>query len=198
MKHLFYLCGKSASGKDTVYEELLKDESLHLRPLVPYTTRPIRAGEMEGLEYHFTDEETLRRLEKAGKVIEERTYETVCGLWTYFTVDDGILEGDTDVIGIGTLQSYVRLRDYFGEKQVIPLYIQVDDGLRLERALKRERKPGNRRYEEMCRRFLADQADFSEENLRRAGIGRRFQNDENRSICIAEIAEYIRSYQAEG
>ena len=198
MKHLFYLCGKSASGKDTIYEELLKDESLQLRPLVPYTTRPIRAGEMEGQEYHFTDRETLRRLEKAGKVIEERTYETVCGLWTYFTVDDGILEGDTDVIGIGTLQSYVRLRDYFGEKQVIPLYIQVDDGLRLERALKRERKPGNRRYEEMCRRFLADQADFSEENLRRAGIGRRFQNDEDRSICIAEIAAYIRSYQAEG
>ena len=98
----------------------------------------------------------------------------------------------------GTLQSYVRLRDYFGEKQVIPLYIQVDDGLRLERALKRERKPGNRRYEEMCRRFLADQADFSEENLRGAGIGRRFQNDEDRSICIAEIAAYIRSYQAEG
>ena len=91
MKHLFYLCGKSASGKDTIYEELLKDESLQLRPLVPYTTRPIRAGEMEGQEYHFTDRETLRRLEKAGKVIEERTYETVCGLWTYFTVDDGIL-----------------------------------------------------------------------------------------------------------
>ena len=106
---------------DTIYEELLKDESLQLRPLVPYTTRPIRAGEMEGQEYHFTDRETLRRLEKAGRVIEERTYETVCGLWTYFTVDDGILEGDTDVIGIGTLQSYVRLRDYFGERDAAVL-----------------------------------------------------------------------------
>ena len=193
MKHLFYLCGKSASGKDTVYEELLKDESLHLRPLVPYTTRPIRAGEMEGQEYHFTDEETLRRLEKAGKVIEERTYETVCGLWTYFTVDDGILEGDTDVIGIGTLQSYVRLRDYFGEKQVIPMYIQVDDGRRLERALKRERKPGNRRYEEMCRRFLADQKDFSREKTARAGITRRFENNGTIQECIDEIAGFILS-----
>ena len=187
--------GKSASGKDTIYEKLLKDETLHLLPLIPYTTRPIRTGETEGQEYHFTDEAGLRRLQLAGKVIEQRTYETVQGPWTYFTVDDGILEKGADILGIGTLDSYRKLRDYFGSDRVIPLYIQVDDGLRLERALKRERKPGNHQYEEMCRRFLADQNDFSEERLKEAGISRRFQNDDDRSVCIAEVRDYIRNLE---
>ena len=220
MRHLFYLIGKSATGKDTIYEELLKDDSLLLSPLVPYTTRPIRAGEVDGQEYHFTDEAGFEKLQREGKVIEARTYQTVLGPWTYFTVDDGGLSSDEcqagdrasaadspkaasgpeggcapaeDILGIGTLESYVKLRDYYGKDHVIPLYIEVDDGLRLERALKRERKPGNHKYEEMCRRFLADQADFSEEKLEEAGIVRRFNNDEDRSICIGEVSDYIKA-----
>ena len=73
MNHLFYLIGKSASGKDAVYENLLENEALALRPLVPWTTRPIRAKEQDGVDYHFTDEEGLRALELQGRVIEKRT-----------------------------------------------------------------------------------------------------------------------------
>lgn len=194
MKHLFYLMGKSASGKDTIYESLLEDDFLNLSPLVPYTTRPIRAKEKEGVEYHFTDEAGLRELEKQNRVIEKRTYHTEHGPWTYFTVDDE--ERHTqDRLGIGTLESYLRIRDYYDSDYVIPLYVEVDDGIRLGRALKREKKPGNRRYEEMCRRFLADQKDFSEERLQEAGITKRFNNDDDRTICIEEIREYIRSIQ---
>ena len=56
------------------------------------------------------------------------------------------------------------------------IYIEVEDGLRLERALKRERKQASPKYEEMCRRFLADAKDFSEENLMAAGIKEKYQN----------------------
>lgn len=77
---------------------------------------------------------------------------------------------------------------------MVPLYVEVDDGIRLERALKRERKPGNHKYEEMCRRFLADQKDFSEEKLSEAGIGKRFCNDGELAVCLSEIAGYIRSF----
>ena len=73
MRHLFYLMGKSASGKDSVYEYLLEDDELSLKPLIPWTTRPIRAKEQEGVEYHFTDEEGLHALEMQGRVIEKRT-----------------------------------------------------------------------------------------------------------------------------
>ena len=193
MNHIFYLMGKSASGKDTIYESLLADDSLKLSPLIPWTTRPVRAREKEGVEYHFTDAAGLKALREKGLVIEERTYQTEHGPWTYFTVDEGPLEGD--LLGIGTLESYLRLRTRYGRELVIPVYVEVDDGIRLARALKRENKPGNHRYEEMCRRFLADQKDFSEENLHNAGITRRFSNDSDRSECIASIASYIRSIQ---
>lgn len=194
MKHLFYLMGKSASGKDTIYESLLEDDSLNLSQLVPYTTRPIRAKEQEGVEYHFTDEAGLRDLEAQGRVIEKRTYQTEHGPWTYFTVDDEERHS-RDRLGIGTLESYRKIRDFYGPDYVIPLYIEVDDGIRLGRALKRENKPGNHRYEEMCRRFLADQKDFSEERLKEAGITKRFNNNEDRELCISEVRDYIKSIQ---
>ena len=185
--------GKSASGKDTIYESLLSDASLHLSPQIPWTTRPIRAKEKEGVEYHFTDAAGLKALEEAGRVIEQRTYQTKHGPWTYFTVDEGDMGGD--LLGIGTLESYLRLRSYYGKERVIPVYVEVDDGIRLGRALKREGKPGNHKYEEMCRRFLADQRDFSEENLSRAGITRRFINNGDRADCIREITQFIHSIQ---
>ena len=196
MKHLFYLMGKSASGKDTLYEALLEDPALGLKPLIPWTTRPIRAKEADGVDYHFTDEAGLRELVRQGCVIEQRTYQTEHGPWTYFTVDNQDRHTG-DRLGIGTLESFRKIRDYYPPGYVVPLYIEVEDGLRLERALKRERKPGNHRYEEMCRRFLADQKDFSMENLQAAGIERRFRNDEDRLQCVSELTEYIRRIQTE-
>ena len=55
------------------------------------------------------------------------------------------------------------MQNYFGKENVIPIYIQVDDGVRLERALERERTQKEPKYAELCRRFLADEKDFSEE-----------------------------------
>ena len=73
----------------------------------------------------------------------------------------------------------------------MPIYIEVEDGLRLTRAIHREQKQDNPHYEEMCRRFLADQEDFSEEKIAAAGITRKFQNVDLEE-CVEEIAEYIR------
>ena len=67
MGKIFYLMGKSSSGKDTIFKELLKGDE-ELKTIVPYTTRPIRSGEQEGVEYHFTDEEGFRKFDTAGKV----------------------------------------------------------------------------------------------------------------------------------
>ena len=92
MGKMIYLMGKSSSGKDTVYRHLLEWKEVCLKRVVPYTTRPIRAGEAEGEEYHFTDEEGFRELEVSGKIIESRVYNTYHGLWRYFTVDDGKID----------------------------------------------------------------------------------------------------------
>ena len=92
---------------------------------------------------------------------------------------------------IGTLQSYEAMRRYFGKDRLVPVYIEVEDGERLARALMRERQQNEPKYSEMCRRFLADQEDFSEENLNNAGIIKRFQND-NMEECIEEIQTYLK------
>ena len=196
MGKIFILMGKSASGKDAIYRNLMADASLHLRRNVMYTTRPMRQKEEEGVQYFFRTEEDFQALQQEGRIIEVRTYDTMHGPWRYFTVDDGqidLSEGST-LMGGGTVAFYCSIRDYFGAENVVPLYIEVLPEIRLARSLKRETRPENRRFSEMCRRFLSDEEDFSEEKLQEAGIGRRFHNDEEIGDCIAEIKEYITSW----
>ncbi|MFR7899831.1 MAG: hypothetical protein ACLU6Y_08265 [Ruminococcus sp.] len=85
----------------------------------------------------------------------------------------------------------MKMREYYGKEALCPVYIEVEDGERLARALKGERSQKTPRYEEMCRRFLADQEDFSEEKIAAAGITRRFQNIDLEK-CVEEIAQYIK------
>jgi len=194
MGKIFYIMGKSSSGKDTIYKRL-SERMPELQRIVPYTTRPIRDGEQEGVEYHFVGEDRLREMQEAGRVIEVRAYNTKCGVWTYFTADDGQIDLEKkDYLVIGTLESFQALKKYFGEEKIVPIYIEVDDGVRLSRALEREQREKEPRYEEMCRRFLADSADFSEENLRRAGIRKRFVNMELER-CLEEIGAYIKDFR---
>lgn len=193
MGKIFYIMGKSAAGKDKIYSCLAAEEALKLKKLILYTTRPIRAEEKNGREYFFTDDKKLREFEAADRLIEARAYDTVHGIWTYFTADDGQVDlTKADYLGIGTLESFVKMKKYYGQEHVIPIYIQVENGERLTRALEREKNQKNPRYAEMCRRFLADEEDFSEEKIRNAGIEKRFENNDL-GVCVEEIIKYIKS-----
>lgn len=191
MGKIFCLMGKSSSGKDTLYRMLLESGRHNLTNIVPYTTRPIRIGESEGVEYHFVTQQQLEELETSGKVIEKRVYHTCHGDWTYFTADDNQINlSAADYLVIGTVESYCKMQEYFGEDVLVPIYIEVDDGIRLQRALSRELSQKEPKYKEMCRRFLADSEDFSEEKLAEAGISKRFIND-SLEETLANIEEYI-------
>lgn len=194
MGKIYYLMGKSSSGKDTLFKKLIEDRELSLKTIVGYTTRPMREGETEGVEYHFIDETSLRKLDADGKIIELRAYNTIYGIWKYLTVDDGQidLEGNDKYLLIGTLESYEKVRSYFGRENLVPLYITVDDGERLQRALDRERMQDTPKYAEMCRRFLADEADFSKENISRCEIEKVYENRELES-CFNELKMVIKS-----
>ena len=190
MPKLFLIMGKSASGKDTLYKDIVSRFRNRLGIVVPYTTRPKRDGEKEGKEYHFIAERQMREMESSGKVIENRCYQTVYGPWYYITADDGQIDlSKRSSILIVTPAAYEKLRDYFGVERVVPLYIETDDGVRLERALKRERAQAEPKYEEMCRRFLADAKDFSEDVLNRLGISKRFVNDDYHRVLNELCAE---------
>ncbi|MDO4519771.1 MAG: guanylate kinase [Eubacteriales bacterium] len=191
MGKIYYIMGKSASGKDKIYGLLSSDEKLNLKKMVLYTTRPIRHGEEDGKQYFFVDDQKLEEFRRENKLIEERAYNTIHGVWTYFTAEDGQVRLEqNNYIGIGTLESFKKLREYYGEAAVCPIYIEVEDGERLTRALIREKKQEIPKYEEMCRRFLADQSDFCEENIIEAGIKRRFENVVLED-CVQEITDFI-------
>lgn len=198
MGKIYCIVGRSSTGKDTIFKHLINDKDLNLNTIVPYTTRPIRDGEKEGVEYHFTDTLTLEQLKKEHKVIEYRAYNTIHGIWYYFTVKDNQIDlKNNNYLVIGTLESYIMTKQYFGADVVIPIYIDLDDGECLTRALNREKKQKEPKYEEMCRRFLADSKDFSEQKLKDAGIDKVFYND-NLDVCLREITDYISSLDKRG
>ncbi len=191
MGKIYCVMGKSSSGKDSIYHEIMEKGALGLKPIIPYTTRPIRDGEQDGREYHFCTEDTVQRLQDEGRIMELRAYNTVYGVWKYFTVDDERINlSKYNYLYIVTLEGYTKIREYFGADRVVPIYIEVEDGERLMRAIAREQKQDVPKYEEMCRRFLADSADFCDEKLVEAGVVRRFQNNDFVQT-VQEVTAYI-------
>lgn len=189
---IVYIMGKSSSGKDTIYKKL--NEKLDFNTYIMYTTRPIREGEKEGITYHYISNEKMQRYiegKEKEKLIEYRTYQTVYGPWIYATIADEQFKTNKNMIMLGTLESYNKMKEIF-KNELIPIYIEVEDGLRLERAIKREKQEKEPKYAELCRRFLADSKDFSEENLKKAGINKRFQNIDLEK-CINEIEKEIQT-----
>mgnify|MGYP004567194999 FL=1 len=77
MGKIFYIMGKSASGKDRIYSRLAGDKNLNFKKLILYTTRPRRDGEEEGVQYYFADDKKLREFREKGKLIEARSYDTI-------------------------------------------------------------------------------------------------------------------------
>lgn len=200
MSNFIYIMGKSASGKDTIYKRI--KEQIDVKTYILYTTRPIRTGEQEGVDYHYVSDEQMLKFKQEGKVIESRTYQTIKGPWTYATIADEQLEQNGDILTVGTLESYNKIKEYYEDKKdtkLLPVYITIDEEERRKRALEREKKQKNPNYEEVERRIKADNIDFSEENLKKAGIGQN-QTFENYDLdkCVERIVTYIQKEREKG
>jgi len=192
MGKIFCFIGKSSSGKDTIFSIVSKD-LININKIVPFTTRPIREGETNGKEYYFVNEEEFKKMINNNLVIEFRKYNTIHGIWIYFTASKNIDLENNNYMIINTLEGYNNLKNYYGEDIVIPIYIEVENGVRLTRALEREKMQEFPKYEEMCRRFLKDQEDFSEEKIITSGINKRFVNNDLLE-CVLEIETEILKY----
>lgn len=192
MHEIIFIMGKSSSGKNKIFKRLVEDEKLGLKTVVMYTTRPMRYNETEGVDYHFVNEDVADKMVKDKKIIEIRAYDTIHGIWKYFTADDGQIDMKSGrYIIIGTLEAYEQFCKFYGKEHLLPIYIEVEDGIRLTRALEREKKQEEPKYAEMCRRFLADSEDFSDQNIKRLGIEKRYHNNKVLEDCIAEIKKDI-------
>lgn len=180
---IFIVIGKSSTGKDTIYS-LVKERNENLKQVVMWSTRPQRDGEKNGVTYIFTNDKTTDYMVESGLVIEMREYNTANGLWRYFTADDGQIDrkSNDNYFIIGTLAVYDSYVQKFGAENVIPIYIEVKDGTRLHRALDREDLQDKPKYNELCRRFLSDSVDFSDENVNRVMKEHEFNRVENIDI----------------
>ena len=135
MKNLFYIMGKSSTGKDTIYQEI--KNKIEINSYIRYTTRPKRANEKNGREYFFISNKQLEAFEKSNKIMESRSYNVInnngkADIWTYATIADEQLEKRGDFLTIGTLASYNTLRKYIQEHpetdiKIIPIYINVSE-----------------------------------------------------------------------
>ena len=185
---IFYIMGKSASGKDSLYKKLLISD-LKLCKVAIYTTRPKRDGEIDGNEYFFVDKNYLDM--HKDKIIEERVYHTVFGDWYYATIDDGKINANNNYVIIGTLQSYNNLKKYYGENLLYPIYLEVDNDIRRKRAIDRENMQKVPKFDEMNRRFKADEIDFSEDKIKESGIEKRYINNVF-DDCYGEVYQDIK------
>ncbi len=156
------LFGKSASGKDSLLKKMVSDG---YEPIVSYTTRPMRTGEIDGVDYHFIDKKTFDEYTRNGVIFESRSYDTLVegkrDRWYYGSPSLDVNSADyVGILDIDGVKSYLQ---HYGADNIIPAYVMVSDE---DARKKRAQERGSFDETEWNRRFLDDQSKFSAEALR--------------------------------
>ena len=188
MGRIICLLGKSGTGKDTLFRLALSTGEL--RPLIPYTTRPRRLEEVDGLNYHFVTAAEMERMEAAGQIIERRTYQTTQGPWHYFTAA-AALAPDSDYILITTPAALPAIVACFGTKRVVAVLLEAGDQVRLERSIRREAGQPRPDFAEVCRRYLSDEADFAGPLLPEAVPRGYIDADHSPEDCLFQLMRLL-------
>lgn len=156
------LCGKSASGKDTLLRELIKDG--YFQPLISTTTRPMRDGEVQDKDYHFISHDDFMMKLQNGEFLEYRRYYTKVNgqpdTWYYGMTKEEVNAKDNPIV-ILDLQGAKAFQDYFGKEECITIYIHSSDEIRQERAESR----GSFDVSEWNRRLIDDNRVFNEKTI---------------------------------
>lgn len=193
MGYLLCIKGKSNTGKDSIAKKLLKLPET--RRFVYYTTRPMRDGEKQDVDYHFVTENTLKGAMERGTLIEYR--KLYSGI--YFTVDNGELDGDENIVYICTPSpsQCVAMKKRWGDK-VIEVTIEAPLMTRLERYIKREKKQKKDKADALSivmRLYDEETCDEWKEEALNENT-KRFVNDESTKIedVVKQIIEYINTF----
>ena len=156
------LCGKSASGKDTLLNELVK--SGEFESLISTTSRPMRDGETDGKEYHFVSREEFEKRLAEGKFIEHRSYNTLVGgnpdTW-YYGMEKRDLDPNKNYLVILDLEGAKAFQQVYGKDNTLAVFVEAPDAIRTDRAMSR----GSFDESEWERRLADDNIKFSEENV---------------------------------
>lgn len=149
---LIVICGKSAAGKDTFLQGMLKTIGENANEIISYTTRPPREGEVDGKNYHFiTEEEFLRKIWYK-EMLETAKYRD----WWYGTAFDS-LKKDKINIGVFNRKGVESLLQNSKDIDIFIVQIMASNKTRLLRALHREEHPD---VDEIVRRYEADKIEW--------------------------------------
>ena len=140
-KKIFALLGYSSVGKDTILKQVLKDID-DVKPIISTTTRPMRKGETEGVEYYFIDDVEFFR--RGTDFVEQRIYHTKVkengvekdATWRY-GIERMELEKDDYLIVIVDSVGYKELKNYVGNNKIVPIFISAPQEELKARALAR-------------------------------------------------------------
>lgn len=110
---IIILSGPSGVGKGTVLKEVMRGDP-SLRFSVSATTRPIRPGEVDGVNYFFMDKPRFEKMIADGELLEYASYAGNYYGTPEKAVDDALAQGINVVLEIevqGALQVIERRRD---------------------------------------------------------------------------------------
>ena len=157
------LCGKSASGKDTIAKRLSRRG---FEPLVSYTSRPMRDGEKEFVDYVFLTKQDFEQRIKEGRFIEYRSYKTLVNgkedIWYYGTPKRDLIDmltAEKDFVIVLDLDGAKAFRDYYGWDNCLCVLLDASSADRTKRAMQR----GSFDKTEWERRMAADDEAFADE-----------------------------------
>lgn len=144
------ICGKSASGKDTLLRKIIAlNPEVH--EIIGCTTRPPREHEVDGIDYFFLSLEEFAAKDLNNEMLETSQFRE----WLYGTSIDGL---DSNLINVGVFNPTGIYKLMSADNiELYVVQVQAPDKVRLLRSLYRETNPD---IDEIIRRYSADKTDF--------------------------------------
>lgn len=198
---IFFITGMSGSGKSTLLTNLVTNTTF-LVPVVRFTTRPKRPGEIDDKDYFFISNNEFEDMKNNNKFAETETY---CAskddniYYKYGTykkhIDDSYMEEHEAFIMQGSIDVYIHLASYYGSNRIIPILLMVDEKSVLKRAIDRCNTVNE--IKSTCNRFVNDIDKYEYSNIYNVldNITERNVFDSNKSVneVASEVLEFIYS-----
>ena len=182
MYNIIALIGEAGSGKDRTMQEILKTNST-LHEIISYTTRPMRQGEVEGVNYYYyTDKEFENKISN-NEMLESTIFNN-----QYYGTSYDSLKLDKPNIGVFNPAGIYSMSK-FSNIELTVFRITCSDKTRLLRQLNRETNPD---VDEIIRRYGTDKKDFS--NLKFNYIEIRNENEEDLELAVKTILSEIKTH----
>lgn len=138
---LILLIGCMASGKDTILKEMINEG--YAEPIISHTSRPMRKGEKDGIEYHFVSAEEMLKMKENNEFIEFKSYKAANNEKWYYGVNKNSLEKglSKNYILIVDITGMRQIKEYFKDDkdmEITTIFLDVDKETRRKRAIMRD------------------------------------------------------------